>query len=198
MSTPQPPPTQGTGPTEPFRRPQPQPNNPPDVQQPPQQNPPQDSASSESNLTAQAEPDTATLRLAPRIAPQPSTIGLKPGESKMWSVVGMDLDGLNARELVLHFNPRAMNVTDVSLGSAVAVDPALPPIVTVDANTGTIRVKSSNGKPLEFVGGGDVLLLRVHGGAAGETFLVMQNPEFHTAGGESVVAAVAGGRAKVQ
>ena len=190
---------QGSGPTDPFRRPTPQqpPNNPPDVQPPPpQQNPPQDSASS--NISAQAEPDTAALRLAPRIAPQPSTIALQPGQSKMWSVVGMDLDGLNAQELVLHFNPRAMNVTDVSVGSAIAVNPALPPIVTVDANSGTIRVKSSDGKPLQFIGGGDVLILRVHGGNTGETFLVMQNPEFRNGGGETIVAAVAGGRAKVQ
>ena len=197
MSTPQPPPTQGTGPNDPFRRPQPQqnppqPNNPPEVQQ----NPPQDSASS--NISAQAEPDTATLRLAPRIGPQPSTISLQAGQSKLWNVVGMDLDGLNAQELVLHFNPRAMNVTDVSVGTAIAVNPALPPIVTIDQNSGTIRVKSSDGKPLQFVGGGDVLLLRVHGGVTGDTFLVMQNPEFRTGGGETVVAAIAGGRAKVQ
>ena len=110
----------------------------------------------------------------------------------------MDLDGLSAQELVLHFNPRAMNVSDVSVGPALAVDPALPPVITVDSSTGTIRVKSSNGKPLQFVSGGDVLLLRVHGGATGETFLVMQNPDFHTAKGESIVAAVAGGRVRVQ
>jgi hypothetical protein len=59
-------------------------------------------------------------------------------------------------------------------------------------------VKSSNGKPLQFVGGGDVLALRVHGGVTGDTFLVMQNPDFHSATGASIVAAVAGGRAKVQ
>jgi general secretion pathway protein D len=187
------PPTQGTPPSDPFRRPAP--NNPPDVQ--PQQNPPsQESASM--NATLEPEAETAAMRLAPRIGPQPSTISIKPGESKLWNVVGMDLDGLEANELVLHFNPKAMNVTDASLGSAIAVDPALPPIVTVDSNTGTIRVKSSSGKPLQFIGGGDVLLLRVHGGATGDTFLVMQNPEFHTSGGASIVAAVAGGRAKVQ
>jgi general secretion pathway protein D len=189
---PPPPATQGTAPSDPFRRPTPAPNNPPEVQQ---QNPPE---SSSSNLSAQAEPDTAAMRLAPRIAPQPSTLALKPGESKMWNIVGMDLDGLNAQELVLHFNPRAMEITDVSVGNAIAVDPAMPPIVTVDRNTGTVRVKSSDGKPLQFVGGGDVLLLRVHGGATGDAFLIMQNPEFHTGTGESIVAAVAGGRAKVQ
>ncbi|HVG22827.1 MAG TPA: secretin N-terminal domain-containing protein [Thermoanaerobaculia bacterium] len=187
-------PAQGTPPTDPFRRPTPAPapNNPPEVQRPPDQ-------TSSSKLSTQAEPaETAALRLAPRIGPQPSSIALKPGESKMWNVVGMDLDGLSANEIVLHFNPRAMEVQDVSVGTAIAVDPALPPIVTVDRDTGTIRVKSSNGKPLQFIGGGDVLLVRVLGGATGDTFLVMQNPEFHTRGGETVVAAVAGGRAKVQ
>jgi general secretion pathway protein D len=188
--------TQGTAPTDPFRRPapQPQPNNPPEVQ--PQQNPPQDSASS--NISAQAEPETAALRLVPRIGPQPSTLALTTGQSKMWNVVGMDLDGLSAQELVLHFNPVALDVTDVSVGTAIAVNPALPPIVTVDRNTGTIRVKSSDGKPLQFIGGGDVLLLRVHGGVSGDAFLILQNPEFRTSRGESIVAAVAGGRAKVQ
>ena len=184
---------QGTPPSDPFRRPTPppSPNNPPEVQQ---QNPPEMSSSS---LAAQAEPDTAALRLAPRIGPQPANLSLKPGEAKLWHVVGMDLDGLAAPEIVLHFNPRAMNVTDVSVGTAIAVDPAMPPVVTVDRASGTIRVKSSDGKPLSFVGGGDVLLMRVHGGATGDTFLVMQNPEF-TRDGQTVVAAVAGGRAKVQ
>jgi general secretion pathway protein D len=184
----------GSGPTDPFRRPTAppaDPNNPPQVQQ----NPPDQLSS------MKAEPgtdSTAALRLAPRIAPQPATISLTAGESRLWNVVGMDLDGLAAEELVLHFNPRAMNVTDVSVGNAVVVDPALPPVITVDSTNGTIRVKSSNGKPLQFVGGGDVMILRVHGGVSGDTFLVMQNPDFRNAGGENVVAAVAGGRAKVQ
>ncbi|MGZ8709425.1 MAG: hypothetical protein ACXW28_04285, partial [Thermoanaerobaculia bacterium] len=138
------------------------------------------------------------LRLAPRISPQPSSINLGPGESRLWTIVGMDLDGLNAPELVLHFNPRAMDVTDISVGSALRVDPAMPPVITVDRTAGTIRLKSSNGKPLEFVGGGDVLAIRVHGGVTGETFLVLKDPEFRTPGGTNVVAAVAGGRARVQ
>jgi hypothetical protein len=110
----------------------------------------------------------------------------------------MDLDGLHAPEIVLNFNPLAMDVTDVSVGSALLIDPAMPPVVTVDRNGGTIRVKSSNGKPLQFVSGGDVLLIRVHGGVTGETFLVMKDPELRTPAGTNVVAAVAGGRAKVQ
>jgi len=204
---PQPPATEtgprGTGPTDPFRRQPTNPNNPPETAPPP---PPDQSSSTKptTNTTEVVEDplmrsdSEAPLRLSPRIAPQPSTIALGPGETKLWSVVGMDLDGLTANELVLHFNPKAMDVTDVSVGTAIVVDPALPPIVTVDRNTGTIRVKPSNGKPLSFVSGGDVLLLRVHGGVTGETFLVMQDPEFKNRGGQGIVAAVAGGRAKVQ
>jgi general secretion pathway protein D len=205
MQTPvAPAPTQGTAPSDPFRRPEPQPqppppNNPPEVQNPPDSQTSASSVESSSTaLRAQAEPEMAALRLAPRVGPQPSTISLKPGESKVWNIVGMDLDGLTATEILLHFNPRAMDVTDVTVGAAIAVDPALPPVVTIDRTAGTIRVTSSNGKPLHFVGGGDVLLVRVHGGNPGDTFLVLQNPEFHTVGGEPIVAAVAGGRAKVQ
>jgi hypothetical protein len=91
--------------------------------------------------------ETAALRLSPRIAPQPSSITLKPGESRLWNIVGMDIDGLTAPELVLHFNPRAMDVTDVAVGTAMKVDPSLPPVITVDRTAGTIRVKSSDGKP---------------------------------------------------
>jgi general secretion pathway protein D len=142
--------------------------------------------------------DTGALRLAPRIAAQPSTLTLTPGETKVWNVIAMDVDGLSANELVLRYNPRAMDVTDVSLGSAIAVDVAKPPVVTVDHNAGQIRVTSSDGTPLHFIGGGDVLAIRVHGGNPGETFLVLSNPDLRDGNGASVVAAVAGGRARVQ
>jgi general secretion pathway protein D len=205
----------GGMPNDPFRRPQqpqqvpPNPNNPPDIQNP---NPPdqlrsQSSAASPATTTPAVESadeaeakaiETAALRLTPRIAPQPSTITLGPGESRLWNIVGMDIDGLQAPEIVLNFNPRAMDVTDVAVGSALKVDPALPPVITVDRNAGTIRVKSSDGKPLQFISGGDVLAIRVHGGVTGETFLVLKDPELRTPAGAHVVAAVAGGRAKVQ
>ena len=209
------PPPAGGMPSDPFRRPQPtpvpppNPNNPPEIQNP---NPP-DQLRSQSSAASDAAPslesaaatsdearaiETAALRLSPRIAPQPSNITLGPGESRLWSIVGMDIDGLHAPELVLNFNPRAMDVTDVSLGNAVQVDPAKPPVITVDRTEGTIKVKSSDGKPLQFVSGGDVLVIRVHGGVTGETFLILKNPELRTPAGAHVVAAVAGGRAKVR
>jgi hypothetical protein len=145
-----------------------------------------------------SEPSTASLRLAPRIAPQPSTIKLSPGETKLWTVIGMDLAGLTTQQLSLRFDPRAMDVTDVSLGVAFAVNPAMPPVVTINRDSGVITVKSSDGKPLSFVGGGEVLVLRVHGGVSGDTFLVMENPDLRTETGAAVAAAVSGGRAKVQ
>jgi hypothetical protein len=139
----------------------------------------------------------AAMRLAPRIAPQPSALDLAPGETKMWTIVGMDLAGLTADELLLHYDSKAMDVMDISFGAALSIDLMKPPVATISAATGTIRVKSSDGKPLVFAGGGEVLALRVHGGVTGETFLVMENPNFRDARGKAVVAAVAGGKALV-
>ncbi|HYK04725.1 MAG TPA: secretin N-terminal domain-containing protein, partial [Thermoanaerobaculia bacterium] len=195
-------------PTDPFRRqppsvpppPPPPGNNPPDVDQ---------SSSLEGTSTrpvqaaaatmlATVDPDTSELRLAPRIAPQPSTLSLGPGESKVWQIIGMDLEGLSADKLVVRFNPQALNVSEIGLGAALHFDPSMPPSVSVDHDAGTITVRSTNGKPLAFSGGGQVLTVRVHGGLTGDTFLVMDNPDFHTASGQSVTASIAGGRARVQ
>lgn len=214
---PQPVPPQGTPPTDPFRR--------PPVSQNPAPNPPEPQASNgegaisggqailpvqtasteeqaESPVpqaaTAAPEPDAGALRLAPRIGPQPASLTLAPGESKVWNVIGMDLEGLAANELIFRYDPRSMIATDVTLGNAIAVDPASPPVVTVDANAGTIRIRNADGKPLTFVAGGQVLAIRVHGGLLGDTFLVMENPDFRGADGGAVVAAIAGGRARIQ
>ncbi|HKR66257.1 MAG TPA: secretin N-terminal domain-containing protein [Thermoanaerobaculia bacterium] len=190
------PPTNGM-PNDPFRRDQPQPsNNPPEAVI----NPPKSMAVASNSIAVQQmpDPDTASLRLAPRIAPQPSTISLSAGETKLWSVIGMDLAGLTTEQLAFRYDPRAMDVMDVSVGAALSVNPALPPIVTVNREMGSITVKSSDGKPLAFAGGGEVLVLRVHGGVSGDTFLVMDNPDLHAANGAAVAAAVSGGRAKVQ
>lgn len=196
-TTPAAPTPTGGAPTDPFRRQNP--NNPPVVE--PGPNPPGRVNEPSSQLETAAPDEEArktAMRLAPRIGPQPSTISLGPGETRIWSVVGMDLDGLSVPELLLHFSPRAMDVTDVMIGGALLVNPAVPPVVTVDRTAGTIRVKSSDGKPLLFISGGDVLSIRVHGGVSGETFLVLQSPDFRTNAGESILASVAGGRVRVQ
>ena len=96
----------------------------------------------------------------------------------MWNVVGMDLDGLTTTQLLLHYNPQTLDVSEVVFGPAIVVDPKTPPVVTIDREHGTVRITSSNGKPLQFNnGGGDIATLRVRGGAPGETFLVLENPE---------------------
>jgi general secretion pathway protein D len=203
LNTP-PPAPQPTGgmPNNPFQPPQPEPsNNPPEATLPPIQKPPKTISVqqlAEPVPSTSNEPGTAELRLAPRIAPQPANITLSPGETKLWSIIGMDLAGLTAEQLVFRYDPRAMDITDVSIGSALLVNPALPPIVTVNRESGQVTVKSSNGKPLMFVGGGDVLLLRVHGGLTGETYLVMENPDLRVDGGAPIAAAISGGRARVQ
>ncbi|HEX7831173.1 MAG TPA: secretin N-terminal domain-containing protein [Thermoanaerobaculia bacterium] len=209
-------PGQGTAPNDPFRR---QPST-PQQNPPPSNNPPIDqsssltpssestmasatttSSSSTSKLKAASaaamQPDTAALRLAPRISPQPNNIQLGPGETKLWSIVGMDLDGLSTSELQFTYDPRAMDITETVLGPAFAIDATKPPVVTVDRNNGTVTVKNTDGSPLQFVSGGTVLTLRVHGGLSGETFLVMQSPDLRSRGGLPIVAAVGGGRATV-
>ena len=196
-------PAQGGGPTNPFARPGVQPA-PPTVPPPPP-NPPRpqaqndgatDSASSFVSAAASL-PTEAELRLSPRLGPQPANLAIKPGEEKIWPVVGMDLDGLTTPELLLHYDPRAIDVNEVGFGGALQIDPKFPPVATINRETGTIRIVSSDGKPLTFAGGGEIVMLRIHGGTTGETFLVLENPEFHNTAGSGVQAAVTGGRARV-
>src|SRR5437870_500815 len=70
-------PAQGMPPTNPFPRP-----NPPSVK-------------------PQAQNEIDRSGPAPRISPQPASLSFKPGEEKLWNVVGMDLDGLSATQLAL-------------------------------------------------------------------------------------------------
>ena len=200
-------------PSDPFRQRTPQPVAPPTVppgqtptlppgfgapgyttQPQPQPPPPRPTPQSE------ASPDTAGYGAAldSRIAPQPIQLSLKPGEEKLWNIVGMDLDGLSTSELRLRFDPRAISVFEVMIGNALEVNPETPPVVSLDQRGGTIRIASSDGKPLRFRTGGDIALLRVRGGMLGETLLVIDPPTFLRAGGQVANAAVAGGRAKVE
>lgn len=148
-------------------------------------------------LSAAPENAPEAMKLWPRVGPQPATLALKPGEEKLWHVVGMDLDGLTASDITLHFDPQALDVSQVLFGNALVVDPSSPPAASIDVDNGVIRITPTNGKPLQFVGGGDVLALRVRGGVTGETILVMENPKFQNSAGALVDAAVTGGRAKV-
>jgi general secretion pathway protein D len=140
----------------------------------------------------------AASKLSPRIGPQPVTLPIKPGEEKLWNVVGMDLDGLTTSELLLHYDPRSLDVNEVLFGHALQIDPKAPPVATINRDAGIIRITSSDGKPLVFISGGEVLALRVHGGLSGETFLILEQPAFRSTAGETIVSAVTGGRAKVE
>jgi hypothetical protein len=135
---------------------------------------------------------------APRIAAQPVHLGFKPGEEKLWNVVGMDLDGLTTSELTFRYDTSALAVSDVVFGSALRVDPARPPVVTINREQGFVTISSSDGKPLMFNSGGEIATLRVRGGATGESNLVVDSPSLKNDRGELVASDVSGGRAKVE
>jgi len=101
-------------------------------------------------------------------------------------------------ELVLHYDAHSIDVSEVVFGNALTIDPKTPPVTTINRDTGTIRIASSDGKPLQFAGGGDIVSLRVRGGKEGETFLILEPPDFHNGTGGSVMTAVSGGRARVE
>jgi general secretion pathway protein D len=196
----------GSGPTDVFR---PAPNTPPP---PPPGNPePQvrnstpsslsggkSAAMASASLTQSSSEESGSSGVAPRIAPQPTTLAIKPGEEKIWNVVGMDLEGLTTSSISMHFDPQTLNVVEVMFGPALAYDPRKPPVATINSQNGTIRIVSSDGQPLAFTSGGEVAMLRVHGGGPGQSFLVMDTPELRNRGGQSVASAISGGRLRVQ
>jgi general secretion pathway protein D len=136
--------------------------------------------------------------IAPRISPQPARMSFKPGEEKLWSVIGMDLDGLTTPEISLRYDPHAIEVSEVTFGPAINIDPKVPPVVTINRELGKVTITASDGKLLTFNGGGDIATLRVRGGGTGESFLVMDNPSLKNGRGELVASEVSGGRAKVE
>ncbi len=168
-------PPKGTAPSTPFPQPQ-----------PPQPYPP---------VKPQAENAPA---ITPRISPQPARLTFKPGEEKLWNVIGMDLDGLTTTQLALRYDPHSLDVSEVRFGSAIRIDPATPPVVTINREQGFVTISSSDGNPLSFNGGGEIATLRVRGGPTGESNLVMENPTFKNGRGELVASEVSGGRAKVE
>jgi len=175
----------GTGPTNPF-------------QPPPVQKPPQSQSSLDAQPLAVAAAAETVHALAPRIAPQPTSLTITPGQEQMWRVVGMDLDGLSANQIALRYDPRTLDVEEVTFGPAMVVDPQKPPVATIDSEHGIVRISSSNGEPLHFNGGGEIAALRVRGGVTGDTWLVMEDPGLKNRQGQLVVSEVSGGHAKVE
>jgi general secretion pathway protein D len=194
--------TPGTAPNDPFRR-TPNtapvnPNSPPP--QPQSQRPQSDLAKPAGTVVAEsvAVVNGDTAGLSPRMQPQPMHLAFKPGEEKMWDVVGMDLDGLTTNQILLHYNPMTIDVSEVVFGPAISIDLRTPPVATIDREHGTVRITSSNGKPLQFNnGGGSIASLRVRGGSPGDTYLVLEDPHLTNGAGSVVNASVSGGRAKV-
>ncbi len=197
-------PARGGAPTNIFNPQTPQTQ--PPVEQPPQNpelgaiktQPPVQLASTASLSDNDAQPTVAQLRLAPRISPQPASLSIKPGQETMWNIIGMDLEGLQANNITMHYDPMALSVDEVSIGAAVVTDPKTPPIVKIDKEKGLIVLFSSTGKPLEFASGGEVAMLRVHGGITGDTMLILDDPSLHKPAGTAVESAITGGRAKIQ
>ena len=170
---------------------------PPRAMPPQPPNPPQPQASNNMPPAVQTA-SMATLRMAPRMGAEPVTLKVKPGEQRVWNIIGMDLEGLNTDSLVLHYDSSAMDVSEVVFGGAMKIDPRTPPVATINRDTGTIKIVSSDGKPLQFLSGGDVIGLRLRGGKSGETSLVIEPPELRDTAGTNVMTAVTGGRAQVE
>jgi len=187
---------QGTGPNDPFRRPpsQPQPQPPP-VPQSSVPNPLPVRGQAISTDVAEADPQA---NLSPRMGPQPMRLNLKPGEERIWTIVGMDLDGLTTDQMLLHFDSHTLDVSEVSFGPAMQINITKPPVVSIDRAAGTIKITSSDGGPLRFTSGGDIAALRVRGVLSGETYLVLENPDLKNGKGTIVASTIAGGHAKVE
>jgi general secretion pathway protein D len=192
--------TPGSAPNDPFRRtPNTAPVNPNSPPPQPQSQTPQSQLGKPAGtVVAESVAVADTTGLSPRMQPQPMHLAFKPGEEKMWDVVGMDLDGLTTNQILLHYNPMTIDVSEVIFGPAISIDLKTPPVVTIDREHGSVRITSSNGKPLQFNnGGGSIASLRVRGGSPGDTYLVLEDPHLTNGAGSVVNASVSGGRAKV-
>ncbi len=139
----------------------------------------------------------ATSSLGPRIAPQPVTLQLAEGESRDWAVLGMDLEGLQTREIRVHYDPTRLQVIQAFPGEAVAIDAAIP-VVAIDPGRGMITLTSGGDGPLRFRSGGQVLALTVRATGAGESFVALDAVELFDANGAKVQGLTQGGRVAVR
>lgn len=135
---------------------------------------------------------------SPRIAPQPMQVTLTPGKESIWSISGMDLEGLSTPELVVRYDPQAMDLVGVSIGSAFANDPAAPIVSKIDTLNGIVRIVPSDGSALQFRSGGELLALRVRGLAPGNTELQIAPMRLVNAKGQVVETGLAAGHARIE
>ncbi|MGA7614195.1 MAG: secretin N-terminal domain-containing protein [Thermoanaerobaculia bacterium] len=186
----QPGPIQGTAPSSPFRETPPPP--------PPPTPESQNAAPGTSVKAAASSGPAGRFSFAPRIAAQPSTMTIEPGREMTWDLVGMDLEGLSTEQLVIHYDPMALDIAAVDLGDALSMTPDASPVAQLDAANGTITIGVPTGARLKFRSGGEIARIHVRGGVRGVTYLAVDNPVFVNAGGNAVAAEVTGGRAQVQ
>jgi general secretion pathway protein D len=174
-------PIQGGGaPSDPFKRPQ------------PQEPPPQE------NMVLDLGAGTSAGRPAPRVAIQPAMLSIGTGEQQLVRVVGIDLDGLVTEELRLVYDTASVNVGEVSLGTAIAIDPVYPPTVSVSPEKGEIVIRSTDPtQPIRFLSGGELLLVALRATNPGEGYLVIDNLILRGEDGRRVPATISGGRATV-
>lgn len=149
------------------------------------------------SATARVDPATRTITLAPRISAQPAMMQLAPNDVAVWSLVGMDLDGLSTGEIVLEFNPQAIAITALSFGSGLQVDPEMPPSTSIDRQNGVIRIRSEDGSPLRFRSGGEIAHIAFQAVLPGESPLILSSLDLVRPDGRVVAANVTGARANV-
>jgi general secretion pathway protein D len=201
-------PTDIFAPRQPLPSPTPPPpmNEPPEVQTPRSRNPatyvPPDGGGMAS-LTLPEEflslaAASSSERFTPRIAPQPGRLELQTGAEGLVNVIGMDIEGLQMPELRIHFSPRSLSVLEAVPGEALAVDNSNPPLVTVDAIGGIVTVRTMDGSPIRFTGGGTIIRLAIRGDIAGESYLVLDSQPIREANGTAVDAVIHGGRIVVR
>ncbi|HEU5162936.1 MAG TPA: hypothetical protein VFV54_07315, partial [Thermoanaerobaculia bacterium] len=191
-------------PTDIFARPQMQPPASPtptpvdqafprNPQTPPPPPPPEDSAA----MAPREGAVTAAAIMGPRISPQPSTLQLAAGESRDWTIMGMDLEGLETPHIKVHYDPSAVQVIQAFPGDAILVDRALP-VIAIDPANGVITLSSGDGLPLRFRTGGQLMALTVRGTGAGESMVVLDPVVLLNASGARVEGLTQGGRVAVR
>ncbi|MGK2859234.1 MAG: secretin N-terminal domain-containing protein [Thermoanaerobaculia bacterium] len=159
--------------------------------------PPNSGGSDEKRLVVGQDPVVSFS--TPRIGLEPPQLPIGFGTEQTWRVVGMDLDGLVTESLEILYDNATLDIADVVFGSALVIDPVVPPAITVDRAAGRIRVASTDATvPLSFKAGGEILVLRVRGLAPGDGFVMLDGLVLRGADGRRTPVALAGGRSAVR